>query len=448
MIPNAWRQGEVAVIGLGKSGAAATGWLRRQGIAVYASDAATSEDVGRAAAALAESGAAIETGRHDLDRIARAVAVVASPGVPPDAAPLAAARAAGVSIVGELDLAVQVLDTTRLIAVTGTNGKTTTTALVAQLLEAGGLQAAAAGNIGRPLIELAADPVPYDWIAVEVSSFQLHDAPNLAPAIGVVTNLAPDHLDRYMNVADYYADKQHLFQHATTESVWVLNGDDAGVLTLAGRAPGRRRLFSLQGQGDAVFDRGRDALVLDGAPLIPRASLALLGDHNVANALAAVLAAEAAGVARDALAQGLRAFRPLPHRLEPVGETGGVRWINDSKATNVAAAVVGARAMTGPYVLLMGGRHKGEPYDALRAVLAVGCRGVVAYGEAAPRIAAGLKGAVPVERVERFDDAVRRAGDLAQPGDVVLLSPACSSYDQFHDYEERGNRFRALVPVA
>ena len=446
MIPESWRGGEVAVVGLGRSGIAAARLLAREGTRVYASDMAERPQRSAGLAELrALPGLTVELGHHDLARIRRARAVVASPGVPPDAPPLAAARAAGVPIVAELDLGFQALAGTGCIAITGTNGKTTTTALVAHLLAAGGLPGAAAGNIGRPLADIALGSERFRWLAVEVSSFQLHDSPHFAPDVGVLTNLAPDHLDRYASVADYYADKRLLFRNASPESVWVLNGDDRGVLELARGVPGRRRLFSLAGRADGWYDRASDSLRVGDVELVRRHELRLLGDHNVANALAATLAVHAAGVTPGQAAQGLRSFHPLPHRLEPVREVGGVLWINDSKATNVAATAVAVAAMDRAFVLLLGGRHKGEPYTRLAPLLAPQCRRVIAYGEAAPLVEGDLASAVALERGTTFADVVARARRAALPGDAVLLSPACSSFDMFTDYEERGAVFRTLV---
>ncbi len=435
----------MAVLGLARSGRAAARWLAGQGIAVYASDAADSAAVRDVAAELAGLGVTVDVGRHDLARIRRAAAAVVSPGVPPGAPPVAAAREAGVEIVAELDLGARALARSRLVVITGTNGKSTTTALVAQLLAAGGLRVEAAGNIGRPLTELAGGSEP-EWIAVEASSFQLHDAPLLAPAVGVVTNLAPDHLDRYPDAQAYYEDKRLLFRNADDESTWVLNGDDDAVLELAGGARGRRVLFRLAGPADAWLDRVANRLILDGRPLLPRDELRLLGDHNVANALAAGLAARAAGVPPDGIARGLASFRALRHRLEPLRELNGVLWINDSKATNVAAAACALRAVTRPIVLVAGGRDKGEPFTFLAPLVRQRCRSVVAYGEARAALSRDLGAAAPAfVAVAPFDDAVREAGRRAQAGDAVLLAPACASFDQFDNYEARGDRFRALV---
>jgi UDP-N-acetylmuramoylalanine--D-glutamate ligase len=447
MILDGWRGPglEVAVIGLGKSGAAATRLLRRRGIRVYASDAGSGVELEGQAANLRGEGAEVSVGSHDLARIARAVAAVVSPGVPPEAPPVAAARAGGVAVIAEAELGLACLPRTRALVISGTNGKTTTTALTAHLLDVGGLRAVAAGNIGRPLAEVALEADPPDWLAVELSSFQLHDMPGLRPAAGVLTNLSPDHLDRYAALADYYADKARLFRNAGPESIWITNADDAEVQRMVAGVAGHHLRFSLQGQADGWYDRERGALRLGDEVLLPRDGLMLLGDHNVANALAAALAARVAGVPLAALADGLRSFRALAHRLEPVREVGGVLWINDSKATNIASTEVALDALERPYVLLLGGRHKGQPYTRLAARLARNCRAVVAYGEAAPLVLADLTGKVPVVQGGDFADVLQQARALSRPGDAVLLSPACSSYDMFRNYEQRGAMFRAAV---
>ena len=296
-----------------------------------------------------------------------------------------------------------------------------------------------------PVTDLAMANERYQWLSLEVSSFQLHDSPNFAPEIGVLTNLAPDHLDRYPTVEAYYADKQLLFRNARAGDVWVLNGDEPPVLDLAGQAPGRRVLFALRRRADGWYDASTRRLHLGDDALLARDELRLLGDHNVANALAAALAVREAGVTPTVIAKGLASFRALPHRLEPVREVAGVRWINDSKATNIASTVVAIEAMDRPFVLLLGGRHKGEPYTRLAPLLETRCRLVIAYGESGDLIERDLKGKVALERGTTFADVVARARRAARPGDAVLLSPACSSYDMFTNYEERGSTFRKLV---
>jgi len=450
VIPAAWRgrDGVVAVLGLGHSGVAAARLLAREGARVYASDASDHPYAGAAALALRTlPGVEVEVGRHDLAKIRAAAGVVVSPGVPPDAPPLAAAREAGREIVSEIDLGFRAARAqgVRCIAVTGTNGKTTTTALIAHLLRVAGLKAEASGNIGLPLSDVALGTERYQWLAVEVSSFQLHDSPHFAPDVGVLTNLAPDHLDRYPSVDAYYADKRLLFRNATKESVWVLNADDPAVLALAAGAAGTVSHFSLVRPAEGWYDARERRLRLGGTELIAREELQLLGEHNVANALAAALAVHEAGIPPSRIAEGLRSFHALQHRLEFVREVGGVRWINDSKATNIASTAVAVAAMDRPFVLLLGGRHKGERYTRLAPLLAERCRLVIAFGEAGPLVEEDLKGKVTLERGTTFADVVSRARRAARPGDTVLLSPACSSYDMFKNYEERGALFRKLV---
>lgn len=445
-LPESWRHGTVAVIGLGKSGVAATRLLAREHVKVYASDGSQhpyAEDAVRALGTL--PGVEVELGHHNLARIQHAAGVVVSPGVPPDAPPLKTARESGIPIVSELDVGCRALEDTRVIAITGTNGKTTTTALIAHLLRSAGLPAEAVGNIGRPVSDMALSSPHPQFLAIEVSSFQLHDSPHFAPDIGVLTNLAPDHLDRYASVDEYYADKAMLFRNAHGKNAWVVNGDDRAVLDMVKSVTGTKLQFSLEWKADAWYDAAAGTLMLKNGVLLHREALNLLGAHNVANALAAALAVHRAGVAPSAIAEGLKSFRALPHRLEPVREVDGVQWINDSKATNIASTVVAVEAMTRPYVLLLGGRHKGEPYTRLGPLLKPQCRLVIAYGEAGPIVAKDLEGQVPIERGTTFADVLARAQKAARPGDAVLLSPACSSYDQFKNYEERGATFRQFA---
>ncbi|MGQ0702521.1 MAG: UDP-N-acetylmuramoyl-L-alanine--D-glutamate ligase [Gemmatimonadales bacterium] len=439
-------RGEVAVVGLGLSGAAATRLLRQAGIRVYASDAGRTPALEARRAELSGLGADVELGGHDLDRIANAAVCIVSPGIAVTARPIAAAYQAGVPVYSEAALGLEAMPGVKYIAVTGTNGKSTTTALVGHLMGQAGFRALAAGNLGLPLCDIAVETIKPEWLAIELSSFQLHHLPNLHPAVGVLTNLQPDHLDRYESLAEYYGDKARLFGNADLESIWVVNGDDETAEGLVAGVPGTTRRFSIQKEADAWFDRDRRMLRLGGEDLLERADLSLLGDHNVANVLAAALGVRCIGVEVPLLAEGLRTFRGLSHRLEPVAEVDGVLWINDSKATNLASTEVAVAALSRPFVLLLGGRHKGTPYTALGPLLRERCRGVVAYGEAQPIIAKDLADSgVPVVLAGSFEEVVSRAGELARPGDAVLLSPACSSYDMFTNYEERGARFRELV---
>jgi len=446
-------RGEVAVVGLGRSGQSVSQLLRLAGARVYASDSAAADP--GTVTKLAGMGVDASAGGHDLDRIAAACVVVASPGVPPDAPPLARARERGVPVVSEVEVALAFLPAATVIAVTGTNGKSTVTAMVAHLLRALGLDAVAAGNIGKPLSEVALQLAPPAWVALELSSFQLHDMPSIAPAVGVLTNLEPDHLDRYRSLEDYYADKILLFANATAASSWVTNADDAEVERRTSRLPGTRHRFSMR---DARADAGPALQAgewqLLGSRFIATADIPLLGKHNIANTLAAALAVAVADpahrtpAARERLVEGVRPFKGLPHRLEVVAEVDGVLWIDDSKATNVSSARVALEAMTRPAVVLLGGKHKNEPYTALLDGLARHASLVIAYGEAAPLIEADLAGHVPLVRLgSSFHDVIACARAAARPGGAVLLSPACSSYDMFNNYEERGDAFRRLATM-
>lgn len=441
----------VAVLGLGRSGVAAARLVQARGGRVYASDRVDGSTQRKAAEALRAEGIDAEAGRHDVDRVLAAELVITSPGIAPATEIRRAVRDAGVRTLAEIELAWHFL-ASRVVAITGTNGKTTTTALCGHVLRRGGLDAVTAGNIGRPLSDVARQEEQPAWAVVEVSSFQLADIDLFRPDIGVLLNLAPDHLDRYRNVDSYYADKARLFDNATDESRWVLNADDEEVLGLARGAAGRRFLYStssVQEPGAYVDQAGGLRLAIPGRSerWCGVDELRLVGGHNVSNALAAGLAAALAGCAGHDIGLGLASFEALPHRLQPVaGDSDGVLWVNDSKATNVSATSVALRAFERPLVLIMGGRGKGEPYAPLIPLLRERVRALVAYGESAPQIVAELAESVPEVRVEAGMDAVVRAADeLARPGDVVLFSPACASFDMFRNYEARGDAFVEAV---
>jgi UDP-N-acetylmuramoylalanine--D-glutamate ligase len=442
-----WRETgrEVAVVGLGKSGVSATLLLRERRIPVYASDSGSGPTFDGWARTLKAAGAAVDVGGHDLDRVARAAAVVVAPGVPPNVPALETARRAGLDIHAEVDVGFVALANTRCVGITGTNGKTTTTSLIAHVMASAGLRAETAGNIGRPLCDVARSSTPPDWLALELSSFQLHDAPNLRPAIGVLTNLAPNHLDRYASLEEYYGDKALLFRNADASSFWVTNADDRAVEEMTSDVAGTRARFSIERRADAWYDRAGGRLMLGDRAVLPRSELPLMGDHNVANALTAVLVAARAGCEVSRIAEGLRSFRAIPHRVEPVREVNGVLWINDSKSTNITSTEVAVAALDRTFVLLLGGRHKGEPYTRLAERLRDRCRAVVAYGEAGPLILKDLSPSITVVPAKTFTDVLTTARELARPGDAVLLSPACSSYDMFRNYEERGEQFRSAV---
>ncbi len=443
----------VAILGLGSSGAAAARLALAQGGSVYVSDLRTDAATSARAAQLRELGADVELGAHDLDRVADADTVVASPGIPPHAPVLRHLASRGRRWISEPEYAARFYRAP-LIAVTGTNGKTTTTLLIAHLLNEGGVHVGVGGNVGGGLAPTASelamlDPAP-DWYVLEVSSFQLADIDRFTADIGVLTNLAPDHLDRYASLEAYYGDKARLFDNATERSRWVL-GDQAEVRALAADHPGQRFTFGVGGsEGLAAFVRDGALMLRVGEVeerLITRDELPLLGGHNLANALAAALVARVVGVGLDDLRRGLRTARALPHRMEPVAERGGVVWVNDSKATNAAATVSALLSLDRPTVVLLGGKDKNEDLAPLAAAVRPPVRAAVCYGAAGGRIGDALERstAVPLVRVGTFVDAVERGAELAQPGDLLLLSPACSSFDEFENYEARGRRFTELA---
>ena len=460
---------KVAVIGLGESGEAAARLALAKGAQVHVTDTHVTDSNGHDAiaargAALRDLGADVRLGGHAVEKIARAETIVVSPGIPPGVPVLAALRARGIHWISEPEFASRFIESP-LTIVTGTNGKTTTAALCAHLLCAGGVDAALGGNIGGglgpPASALALlDPAP-ERMVIELSSFQLADIRDLTPDVGVMTNLGVDHMDRYESVDDYHADKRRLFEAGDEHTTWVLNGDDSAVLEMAAPFPGTRFRFSLDEPvvPGAWLEEGR--LMLDlgdtGTPcrIADADDVSLLGRHNLANALAALLAAIASVGADACLAPGavgsaLRSFPPLPHRLEPVGTVRGVRWVNDSKATNIAASASALRSLDGPVVLLLGGTDKGEDFRGLVPAMRGKVRTVVAYGAAGRRAAREITEAAPeafpVHRVDGpFEDVVAAGQELARHDDILLLAPACSSFDMFDDYQRRGDAFRALA---
>jgi len=452
----------VAILGLGSSGEAAARLALAQGADVHVSDLRTDPATSTRADQLRKLGADVELGAHDVARIAGADPVIVSPGIPPSAAVLVELRERGVRWISEPEYAARFYRGA-LIAITGTNGKSSVTLLVGHLLQTAGISAAVGGNVGAGLAPAASDlarlePAP-DWVVLEMSSFQLADVERFAPDIGVVTSLAPDHLDRYPSVEAYWADKARLFERAHDDSCWVL-ADQAEVLALAGDAPGHRYVFSASDAPEAAHEL--HAFMRDGVltlrlddreeALLPRDELPLLGRHNVANALAAALVARLAGADLEGLRAGLRSATSLPHRMEPVGEHVGALWVNDSKATNVGATLGAIASLERPLVLLLGGFDKGENVTPLARPAAERARAVIVFGAAGERFERELRAAWPntagapaITRVAGFEQALERAENVAEPGDVVLLSPACSSFDEFTNYEERGRAFAAFV---
>jgi len=374
--------------------------------------------------------------------------VVKSPGVPREAPVIAAALERGIDVVGELEIAWRAI-ANRFVAVTGTNGKTTVVEWLGHVYRTAGEPVAVAGNVGTPLSSLAGEVDPEATVVCEASSFQLEDSVAFAPECAVFLNLAPDHLDRHADLGAYLEAKLRIFANQGNDDVAVYNADDPA---LAGADLGgcaRRVSFCHGAAPDCEVALAGKTIFYDGEPLVAVAELGLLGEHNVANAMATAAAALAMGIDRDAVREGLRSFAGVPHRLEQVAEIGGVRFVDDSKATNVASAVVGLRAFAGGVHAILGGSEKGEAYDALLEPVRERCVACYLAGASAERLAEALAptiaDGVELHRCADLEDAVRRAADAARPGEVVLLSPACASFDAFENFERRGERFREIV---
>jgi UDP-N-acetylmuramoylalanine--D-glutamate ligase len=432
------------VVGLGASGVAAARLLVRDGWLVTITDLRGHAEL---AARLAELPEGVETalGGHPVSLLDATSLLVVSPGVAWELPLLAEARRRGVEVIAEIELAFRARPERPLVGVTGSNGKTTVTALIGEILRTAGVAVGVGGNIGTAACALALDPAVATWV-LELSSFQLEGCSRLRPRVGLLLNLSPDHLDRHASMDAYRAVKARLFAAQRGEDLALLNADDP--IVAAQDVPARLERFSLNDPGAEAHLRAGE-LILDGAPLVSRAELPLLGDHNVANALAAALAGARMGVPRDAIATALRRFKGLPHRHQLVGEVAGVRWVEDSKGTNIGATAAGlAGYPPGRVHLVLGGLGKGQDFSLLRPSIEGRVARLYVIGQAADEIAAALEGAAPIERCGTLDEAVRRGATLARPGDTVLLSPACASFDQFRDYADRGDAFARLVRSA
>jgi UDP-N-acetylmuramoylalanine--D-glutamate ligase len=435
----------VTVVGGARSGIAAATLLASRGAHVTLSEARA--DLPEADA-LRAAGVALELGGHRPETLARADLVVLSPGVAPEQSAVRQARERSVPIIGELELASRWL-LGRVIAITGTKGKSTTTVLTARILEAAGFTVAVGGNIGQPLSAQVARSTPDTLHVVEASSFQLEQTETFHPWIAVMLNLSVDHLDRHPSVGAYAAAKARIFENQDAGDWAVVNADDPSVVEIARQGRAAKRYFARRApivEGTAIedgwiVDRRADAT----ARLVPLDAIHLLGPHLVADVMAAATVGAIAGVASDAMTTAVESFRGLEHAMELVAEVAGVRFVNDSKATNVEAALRSIESFDAGLVAILGGRFKGGDLRLLRAPLAARAKAVVAIGEARPLIRDALAGAVDVREAASLGEAVRRAFEAAKPFGVVLLAPACASFDMFEDYAERGRRFREEV---
>jgi UDP-N-acetylmuramoylalanine--D-glutamate ligase len=438
----------VTVVGAARSGIAAAELLARRRARVTLTE--MRPDVAEAEP-LRDLGVQLELGGHRGETLTDADLIVLSPGVPPDLPVIQKARQRGVPVIGELELASRWLSG-RVVAITGTKGKSTTTALTGRILEAAGYRVTVGGNIGAPLSAQVSGSTPNTVHVVEASSFQLEQTETFHPWIAVMLNFSPDHLDRHPDIESYGAAKARIFENQTADDWAVINADDPAVLELARKGRARQRLFARHSPIDQgttledgwIVDR-RAARPAPPVRLVPLAAIHLLGPHLVSDVMAAATVGAIAGGAPAALTAGVESFRGLEHAMELVAEIGGVRFVNDSKATNVEAALRSIESFDAGLVPIMGGRFKGGDLRLLREPLAARAKAVVAIGEARPLLRVALEGAVEVREAASLDGAIALAYELAKPAGVVLLAPACASFDQFRDYAERGRTFKEGV---
>lgn len=459
---------KVVVVGLGATGVSTALFAKNQGAKVTVTDTAPERDLRQAVETMRNHQIRMELGEHIPGTFTDANLVVISPGVAHTIEPLELARRSGAAVVGEVELASRFIREP-VVAVTGTNGKTTTTRLVGEMLERSGKKVFVGGNIGCPLIDYVEQKNKADVIVAEISSFQLDTIETFRPRIGVLLNISADHLDRYPDLKAYARSKARLFENQQPEDVAILNGSDKLTMESTAHIVSRKLVFTA---ADGVEPTGREAAVvsdegiefrlstsfagLNGCEVpstvagscqtsIRTTQIGLFGRHNLENAAAATLAALAAGGSWKGVRTALGDFRGLAHRLEFVATVDDVRYYNDSKATNVDAVARALQCFDEPVILLMGGRNKGNEFQPLEAVIRQGVKHVVAFGEARQQIKAAFNGLVPISMAAAMDEAVENARRIAAPGDVVLLSPACASFDMYAGYAQRGDDFRSVV---
>jgi UDP-N-acetylmuramoylalanine--D-glutamate ligase len=437
----------VLVVGLGKSGVASALFLEKRGARVAVSDAKTEEQLPQEIPLLLDHGISVESGHHGERTFRDQDLIVISPGVPFDVPQLVQARALGIPVIGEVELAARVLKG-KIVAITGSNGKTTTTALAGEILAAGGRKTLVGGNIGTPAISFVEASTDDTWIVLEISSFQLETIETFHPRIAVVLNVTPDHLDRHYTFENYAAAKARILENQTADDFAVLNADNAPSVAMAAKAKAPVYWFSrLKEMERGAFTRGERILWRDGKTereIMPVSEISLKGSHNVENALAGVSVGMLAGIEPAQIRTAIAAFKAVEHRLEYVATVSGVEYYNDSKATNVDATIKALESFPGRIHLILGGKDKGSDYSLLNPLLKERVKRVYTIGAAAAKIESQVRGAEVVSAAT-LGNAVKRASESATPGDVVLLAPACASFDQFDSYEHRGRTFKEQV---
>jgi len=437
----------VLVVGLGKSGVASALFLESRGARVTVSDAKSEDQLRDEIPALLDRGVTVETGKHGERTFRDQDLIVVSPGVPGNVAPLQHARRLGIPVIGEIELTARFLQG-NIVAITGSNGKTTTTTLTGEVIASGGRKTLVGGNIGTPAITFVEQSSPDTWVVLEISSFQLESIETFRPHISAILNVTPDHLDRHGSMANYIAAKRRIFENQGADDYAVLNADSDICRQLAEELKPQVLWFSRQHEvrrgayvrGGVIFYRAGEEV-----EIMPVEEIALKGAHNVENVLAAVAIGMAAGVEPVAIRRAVKDFRAVEHRLEYVATLRGVQYYNDSKATNVDATIKALESFPANIHLILGGKDKGSDYGELKLLIAERVKRVYTIGAAAAKIESQIGTSVPVTSAQTLESAVGKAADLATEGDIVLLAPACASFDQFPSYEHRGRAFKQLV---
>jgi UDP-N-acetylmuramoylalanine--D-glutamate ligase len=438
----------VLVVGLGKSGVASALFLKSRGARVTVSDSKPASELRNEILLLLEHGITVETGGHG-DRTFRGQdLIVLSPGVPFDTPQLVQARNLGEPVIGEIELAAQFL-AGPIAAITGANGKTTTTALAGEIIAAGKFSTLVGGNIGTPAISLVDQAGPATWTVLEVSSFQLETIVEFRPRIAVILNITPDHLDRHKTFVNYVGAKARVFENQRADDFSILNADEPTTAGLSDRTRAQLFWFSRNKEVDkGGFARGMHIYFRDGhseREIMPLADVPLKGAHNLENVLAGVSIGILVGCQPEQIRQAVRNFKAVEHRLEFVAKVAGVDYYNDSKATNVDATIKALESFPANILLILGGKDKGSDYTVLTDLLRQRVKRVYTIGAAAAKIESQIQGAAEIEHAETLENAVRRASEAAVAGDVILLAPACASFDQFQNYEHRGRVFKETV---
>jgi UDP-N-acetylmuramoylalanine--D-glutamate ligase len=438
---------KILVVGLARSGAAAAEFLLSRGAQVVVNDAKSECEL-KDAEGLIALGIKIVTGAHPPELFEKSDLIVVSPGVPLALDPFRLARSAGVPVISEIELAARFVRG-RLIGITGSNGKTTTTTLTGELLRGAGFPAQVGGNIGTPLISLVESSRDDSLTVIELSSFQLEAVERLRLFVSVIINITPDHLDRYDSMDDYAAAKANVFRNQTADDFAVLNADDERVSKMGSLTRARTIFFSRRRElREGIFLRGADIIHREPGverTLITRDEITLRGDHNLENVMSALAVGIACGAPPGSMRRSVRDFKGVEHRLEFVAEINGVKFYNDSKATNVDAAIKCIEAFDGGVNVILGGKDKGSDYSPLASLVRARCSNVILIGAAADKIAAALENTRPLLRASTMEDAVEIGLKVGKPGEIVLLAPACASFDMFDNYEHRGRAFKEAV---